>query len=251
MLSYSIKIVPKKKAEYVIQKLYSITKKFDSIEELKQAVDEACQEKISLESFGYIEPGHGARGKQRWLTCTDDLNDLYSVYDGKKEILLWCYTSDQAPKKRAHSPDVDGDDDARKRTKSTRYDKFMDKMTEVEAIEADLREKHADGPYTEPQLRSWAHLIQMKKHNSYDTPPNKGFWKTAQQSKSSSGSTSLTIVGNEGSRNTTDSPGKRINMRGKCLEQLTQLHQLFESGGINTEQYDEMKAAIMGEVKKL
>ena len=121
-------------------------KSLTQLQELKQAVDEACQEKISLES---IEPGHGARGKQCWLTCTDDLNDLYSVNNGKKEILLWCYTSDQAPMKRAHSSDVDGNDDAQKRTKSSRYDKFMDKMTEVEAIEADLREKHVDGPYTE------------------------------------------------------------------------------------------------------
>ena len=37
-------------------------------------------------------------------------------------------------------------------------------MTEVEAIEEELREKHVDGPYIEQQLKSWAHLIQMKKH---------------------------------------------------------------------------------------
>ena len=79
-------------------------------------------------------------------------NNLYSVYNGKEEILLWCYTSDQAPKERARSPDVDSDYDARMHTKSYRYDKFMDKMTEVEVIEADLREKHADGPYTEPSF---------------------------------------------------------------------------------------------------
>ena len=40
-------------------------------------------------------------------------------------------------------------------------------MTEVEAIEAELREKHADGIYSEHQLQSWAHWIQMKKHSSY------------------------------------------------------------------------------------
>ena len=45
---------------------------------------------LGSESFGYIEPGHGARGKQRWLTSADDLKDMYSTHQGKKEILLWC-----------------------------------------------------------------------------------------------------------------------------------------------------------------
>lgn len=41
---------------------------FDTIEELKQAVDEVCQEKVSLESLGCIEPGRDVKSKQRWLT---------------------------------------------------------------------------------------------------------------------------------------------------------------------------------------
>ena len=253
VLSYSIKIIPKKKAEYVIQRLHSITKKFDSIDDLKGAVDEACQGKVSLESFGYIEPGHGAKGKQRWLACSEDLDDLYRVYHGKKEILLWCNAHDQAPKKRTRSPGMEEEDEGQKRAKSSRYDRFTDKMTEVEEIEAELREKHSNGTYSEYQLRSWAHLIQMKKHCSYDKPPDKPFWKTTQQRKSiASGSTtaSLIVGGPEGSLSK-DSPGKRINMRGKCMEQLMQLHKLFENNVITEEQYEEMKSDIMGEVKRL
>ena len=253
VLSYSIKIVPKKKAEYVIQKLHSVTKRFHSIKELKQAIDEACQEKVSLENFGYIEPGRGAKGKQRWLASTEDLEDMYRVHRGKVEILLWCNASDQASRKRAHSPDVEEESEGRKHAKSSRYDKFTDKMTEVEAIETELRELHADGMYSEHQLRSWAHLIQMKKHSSYDNPPDKPFWKTTKKNKSvTSGSTSTSLIlgCNEGS-SSRDSPGKRINMRGKCMEQLLQLHKLFENGVVTTEQYEEMKSDIMGEVKKL
>ena len=129
ILSYSIKIVPKKKAEYVIQKLHSVTKPFHSIEELKQAIDEAYQEKVSLENFGYIEPGRGAKGKQRWLASTEDLEDMYRVHRGKVEILLWCNASDQAARKRAHSPDVEDESEGQKHAKSSRYDKFTDKMT--------------------------------------------------------------------------------------------------------------------------
>ena len=251
--TYSVKIVPKKKAEYVVQKLHGITKRFDTIEELKQAVNEACQGKVSLENFGYIEPGRGVKGKQRWLACSEDLEELYEVHQGKKEILLWCNVTNHAPRKRAHSPDSEEESESRKQPKSSRYAKFTDKMTEVEAIEAELREKHADGVYNEHQLRSWAHLIQMKKHSSYDTPPDKPFWRTTQRSKSmASGTTNASLIlgGHEGT-SSRDSPGKRINMRGKCMEQLMQLHKLFENGVINQEQYEEMKSDIMGEVKKL
>ena len=93
----------------------------------------------------------------------------------------------------------------------------------------------------------------MKKHSSYDNPPDKPFWKTTKKSKSAtSGSTSASLIlgCNEGS-SSRDSPGKRINMRGKCMEQLLQLHKLFENGVVTMEQYEEMKSDIMGEVKKL
>ena len=31
-----------------------------------------------MENFGYIEPGHGAKGKQRWLASTEDLEGMSS-----------------------------------------------------------------------------------------------------------------------------------------------------------------------------
>lgn len=48
------------------------------------------------------------------------------------------------------------------------------------------------------------------------------------------------------------SPGKRVNLRGQCVHQLLQLHELLEKGGINKEQYmyNEMQSTIMGEVKR-
>ena len=111
-------------------------------------------------------------------------------------------------------------------------------------IEEDLIERHPDGQYTDEQLRSWAHLIQMKKHSSYDTPPNKRFWNKSVKNKGltpseSGSSTSINV-----------SPGKRVNLRGQCVQQLLQLHELLEKGGISKEQHDEMQSTIMGDVKK-
>ena len=128
----------------MIWKLHGLTKKFDSLEELQDAVAEACSEPIIFSSFGYIEPGHGSKGKQRWLTSNDDLKDMYQVYQGKKEILLWCNTMCSDKRKRAHSPNADSDNS--KRAKSSGHHSHLDKMTEVEAVEEELRKKHANGP---------------------------------------------------------------------------------------------------------
>ena len=82
----------------------------------------------------------------------------------------------------------------------------------------------------------WAHLIPMKKHTSYDKPPNKRFWKPRL---SGTGTTGLTTSGATGatnskvtgpttskssdvaiSRSVSASPGKRVNLRGQCIDQL-------------------------------
>lgn len=78
----------------------------------------------------------------------------------------------------------------------------------------------------------------MKKHSSYDIPPNKPFWKTPKK-KVPPNSNEITV-----------SPSKRVNLRGQCVQQLLKLHELLEKGGISKEQYDEMQRSIMEEVRK-
>ena len=70
-------------------------------------------------------------------------------------------------------------------------------MAEIATIEDELQEKHS-GKYTDQQLRSRAHLIQMKKHSSYDEPPDKPFFRSFHKSAN----TPVSAV----------SPGKWINI---------------------------------------
>ena len=52
-----------------------------------------CDGKASVDGgFGYIEPGHGVKGRQKRLMSNDDIADMYAFHDGKKEILLWRYS---------------------------------------------------------------------------------------------------------------------------------------------------------------
>ena len=189
-----------------------------------------------LAVIGYIEPGHGLSGKKKWLTSEYDLSDMYEASKGKCDITLWCYgpapCSDPVrARKRQQSVGAEG----AKAPKTSRYDTHVDRMAEVATIEDELQEKHP-GKYTDQQLRSWAHLIQMKKHSSYDEPPDKPFFRSSHKSPTSA----VSAV----------SPGKRINMRGQCVDQLLKSHQLFEKGVISKEQYEEFQSSILKDVKK-
>ncbi len=67
---------------------------------IKGKFDEQFQnyQKICI---GYVEPGHGWKGKQVWLNDEEDLDTLYSIYAGvPQNILLWCYPPMKDPKKK-------------------------------------------------------------------------------------------------------------------------------------------------------
>lgn len=235
--NYLVKIInPNKKSEFEVHSLKT-KQKFFSLEDVERQVILECKDKVPnpLAVVGYIEPGHGLSGKKKWLTSDEDLLDMYAATKGKRDVNLWCYgplkdTESARGSKRQQPGNAEGTG-ARK---TSRYDKHVDKMAEVESVEDQLREKHS-GKYTDQQLRSWAHLIQMKKHESYDEPPDKPFFRSSHKS------TSFAVP---------VSPGKRINLRGQCVDQLLKSHQLLEKGVITPEQYAEFQAAIINDVKK-
>lgn len=236
--AYSVKVInPQKKSEYVVQKL-RVNVVFKYIDEMKENLASAVQGIPStIDQVGYIEPGHGAKGKQRWLSVSEDLKDMYTLHQKKREILLWCYaikpsTSNPSTSssKRQHSPDLQPS------RKKTRYDNHTEKMVEVESIEDELLENH-DGKYSREQIRAWAHLIQMGKHESYECAPNKPFWKTPSGKKALP--TSVAV-----------SPGKKVQMQGQLVDQLLKWHDLLERGAIDQKQYSEMQTSIMEDVKK-
>ena len=80
-------------------------------------------------------------------------------------------------------------------------------------------------------LNCWAHMIQCKKHDSYDLPPKKKFFG---KTKPDAGA----------------SPGKRSSLRSECISQLDKWHQLMERGVISSEEYEEMQVKILTDIKK-
>ena len=39
---------------------------------------------------GYMEPGHGLKGRKRWIHVDDDLRDMYAAYGTRKEVVICC-----------------------------------------------------------------------------------------------------------------------------------------------------------------
>ena len=134
---YSLMVIPKKKQDYVVHKVHGVSGTFKTLKELANNVFKD----ISPTAYGYIEPGHGTKGKKRWITCEADLKEMYVAYGGKKEVLLWCTTDDKC----SCVPDKVGT--PCKHPKGGHYS-HIDKMAAIEEIEEKLRKKHK-GVYTE------------------------------------------------------------------------------------------------------
>ena len=138
-------------------------------------------------------------------------------YEGKKKIKVWLKLSSKRLSTGGTDPQA----------KRTRTESHLEKMEELQGIVVKLKEKHKDGKYShfsKAQFHCWGNTIQLGHHDSYDDPPNKPFFGCPKNA---------TL--------TASSPGKRIRLRSKCIDQLTKWHKLMEAGVISD---------AMGDIKK-
>jgi hypothetical protein len=146
---------------------------------MARSVPKSCNvHDIYSVDIGYIEPGHGFKGKKVWLLNDSDLKAMYKAHEGKKTINLWCYTEQARTKgkKRSRSPCGDSGE------KGGNYESHCTKkMAAVNQIFEELRSKHKER-YSPEQLRAWSHLVEMGKHDSYEEPPDKPFFRGRKSS---------------------------------------------------------------------
>ena len=122
---YSIKLVnPAKKSEYRVHNVRDCSK-FVNMEQLEGFVKSTFKEYQNYDSvlcMGYVEPGHGWKGKQQWVNSDNDVVELYRTYQEKtKDILLWCHLpSTQKSRKRSAKQKPSSDEPQSKRSQSKR-----------------------------------------------------------------------------------------------------------------------------------
>ena len=103
---------------------------------------------------------------------------MYDAHGRKRQIVIWLKvtrkrsTSSSDHQKRAKKPCDDATN-----ISGSNFQGHLKNLSEVQTIVDELDKKHGDS-YTPEQLRVWAHMIQLKKHGSYDIQPSKPFFKT-------------------------------------------------------------------------
>ena len=252
--NYNIKVINSFKKSIFAIKSLTIHHCFSTPTELKRCVQQEI-ERAKDDLIGYIEPGHGQKGKMRELKTEEDISEMYILHKRKRDILLWCY-SDVGEQSGACSTNLQC-----KRSvsdippPSSKRQAIAKNISEVEEIIKKLREKHSDA-YSVEKLNCWAHMLNVGKHSSYDEPPDFPFFKKRKEKRSDgqrsglssdSGSTA-TIFSMSTS---TNSPSKRVGLRTQCIDQLSKWHSLLNTGAIDQAQYDELKEAILGDIKKM
>lgn len=244
LFSYKVKVInSNKKSDYTVKKLES-SHQFQSVQELVSKLSHSFT--IKVNKVGYMLPGHGLKGKHHYISTDDQIPEMYELFSGKREILLCCWYGTGTK-----SVVVEDDDDGIENIvqnpvpvrskRSTKSDAIAQKINDAEEVMNTLAKIHKN--YTSEQLSSWAHLIQMGKHHSYDNPPDYPYFKGNKRSRRKSADS-----GDELPRSPTFSPCKKVQIRSECIDQLQKWHNLLEKGGISKEQYEELQKTIMADM---
>ena len=126
----------------------------------------------------------------------------------------------------------------------SKRDACMNKIQEIEEIVDELKKKHGNALNLE-WYNAWAHMLHTGQYSSYDEPPNFPYFKMP-----GSKSFQSTSVVKDTEKSQAMSPGKRIHRRGECIQQLDQWFHLREKGVISSEQYEQLKTSILGDIGK-
>lgn len=72
---------PKKKSDFEVLTMKS-KDRHECVNSLKEQITCEFGDKIGqpLKQLGYIEPGHGLRGRQRWLSSNEDMLTMYAMH---------------------------------------------------------------------------------------------------------------------------------------------------------------------------
>ena len=209
-------------------------------------------------NFHWVITNQGTelRAKE-WLTCGEDLWEMKDLYKKKRR----CYSGVmilrfhqligsvfeetilvmRIPRLRSQRAVLD-------------WERLWKKMSQVEEFYNNLREKHGEPE----QFRAWANMIQLGKHSPLDNPPSSRFFKSPNHSQktkvpqsecSTAARDDTPITGKSPQDPTALSPSKKATFRSQCIEQLERCYNLMNSGHITKEQYDDLQASILRELK--
>ena len=264
--TYTVKIYdPERRSKFTLRDLHSICHQFDSVKALRSALYHELEDEIPDGDYnvGYFE---GSQHKKKWLVSSADLVAMYAHFKGKKHIPLWCDGKESA---------TDSHDDERPRKKKQKKSKDKDthakkvneQEEELESVFQKLRERHGS-KWSGPQYRLWARAIVSGVHESDDHPPNApmftgGLHKQPKESLVDAFTGAATVIAKaivapKALQDVTAtehsvhfSPGKKVDIRMKNLEQLRVLQNLMEDGILSQDEFTEQKRIVLQSLNNL
>ena len=202
---------------------------------------------------------------------TDDVSDhMQKILD--KGYRLWCEGRDS--RKRADH-DLEEGQTTKPNPKKPKISAFEERSAQVLTIAKQLKEKHGD-KYNMVQYKFWGETLVSKQYKNWEIPPPGLIWGNSNKESKHAGAKSRNCVdaemmksvgemaiqiataikspqkaNNNPSETTGISPGRKIDMQGKLLQQLELVHTMFEKGAITTEQFEKRRESLMTQLEKL
>jgi hypothetical protein len=259
-----VKIInQEKKKDSIIRDMRQFSSKFTSIIDLKVKLMEEFEDQLpptTQFAVGYFE---ARRSGKKWLVTQEDLTAMYSAMSrsSKTELCLWC---------DGRSEEADANSRKRKRDDSPPPSKRALKEKQIDDVAAELVELNSEKlDLSDPQYRLWARMIVCGNHSSKEKPPQlpliTGITPTRRSRKSMEETVACTVSAcmkamaspSKPEESITPqpglgvSPGKAVDIRGKCFTQLASLKKLYEDSIISEDELQEQKSSILNTLKRL
>ena len=248
---YALKMInPLRLSEYKTVNIQG-AKHCNSLQELQDFIGVNLPTSISRPDFsvvemGYIEAGHGAKGRKVWLFDDDDIKQMYKWNQKKKKILLWCYTEETRKKTVQKQTSSDKD---KMSGQTSNYESQLKRSEEIEGLCQQLKEKHGS-KYKPEQIQTWAHMLHVGTHDTLEEPPNKPFFRGVGQKRPREAS-NTTSPERKKAVSGSLSPGKRVNVRSELIDQLKKCQELVESGAITQDTFQDLQGTILKDINLL
>lgn len=247
--SVSIKVInPDKKSESKLFILRNVElSSIETPENMRSLLIEKLGQDLVAKEPGF-EMGYFRSNKRVWVRNQDDVKEVVKQLSKDSHCFtLWCMGKSMS-KRVIELSDSDSDGGLTiPQSKRKRSSKYSEKLERIDDTVDELQSKHGS-TFTAIQYRVWAETIDAGRHDSIDNPPKGSFFKSQGRKGAS---TPPASSANTASVKATLTPGKIANLRSTYIQQIKELHSLWEIGAITKEHYLKQRDILLQQMEKL
>ena len=241
LISVSVKIIcpNEKRADHKTYMLRGLnTEEVNSVVDFREALFAEFGPKL-IDSDCEFDFGYYKGTKRIWVRNGQDLEECMQLLRTKSSSMtVWCEGRSRKRKKKAL--DSSGSDDESNGTKKKKKGASSDdKMSSVDDIVDDLRERHGHA-FNNLQYRVWAESVVGRRHTSLDKPPRGSYFKRSTVSPHDRSPVNL-----EEKSPKVITPIKAAELKTKYISQIKELYSLLESGALTESDFQKQKSKIL------